>query len=67
MIKANVCLADGTNNNLPLLVYTEIQLQCNNMLYALQLAVADLSWKKDHIWKFGQRYMGWKFLCSTAL
>lgn len=41
---------------LPLLVYTEIQLellQCNNMLYALQLAVADLSWKKDDIY-FGK-------------
>lgn len=51
MVKANVCLADGTNNNAAF-VYTEIQLallQYNNMLYALQLAGADLLWKKDEI------------------
>lgn len=45
MVKANVCLADGINNNAAF-VYTEIQLellQCNNMLYALQLAGASLS------------------------
>lgn len=51
MVKANVCAADGTNNNAAF-VYTGIQLellQCNNMLYALQLAGADLSWKKDEI------------------
>lgn len=51
MVKANVCLADGTNNNAAF-VYTEIQLeflQCNNMLCALLLAGADLSWKKDEV------------------
>lgn len=49
MVKANVSVLQmALITMLPLLVYTELQLellQCHNMLYALQLTNTDLSWK----------------------
>lgn len=53
MVKANVSVLQmALKTMLPLLVYTALQLellQCYNMLYALQLTDADLSYKKDEI------------------